>query len=281
MLICQLTDIHIGFDRDSPREANMLRLEAVLDHLVRGPNRADLLLLTGDLTEFGEAESFDRLVAALGAFHGPILPIPGNHDARGPLLAAFPHAGSHDGFVQYAVEVNGLRLLMLDTLEVGRHGGGFCTTRARWLAAELAAHPEVPTLLAMHHPPFPAGIPWMDTDPREPWVARFAAAIAGHDQIVGIVCGHVHRATATHWHNQTVVICPSVAPAVGIDLNPIDPNVPDGRALITDEPAGFGLHRWHDGQLVTHFSWAGTPVVLARYDDTLQGMIRDMLAEQP
>jgi len=281
MLIGQLTDIHIGFDRGNPRESNMLRLEAVLDHLATSPTPPELLLLTGDLTEHGDAESFARLAAAMQRFPVPIWPIPGNHDLRAPLLAAFPHAGSHDGFVQYAIELDGLRVLMLDTLEDGRHAGGYCETRAAWLARELAAKPEVPTLIAMHHPPFAAGIPWMDTDPREPWVARFAAAIAGHGQIVGIICGHVHRATATQWQGRTAVICPSTSPAVGMDLRPIDPDVPDGRALITDEPAGFGLHRWHGGQLVTHFSWAAAPTVFARYDDTLQGMIRGMLAERP
>ena len=281
MLIGQLTDIHIGFDRDNLLERNMLRLESVLDHLARGPNRPEVLLLTGDLTEYGDAESFARLVTALKAYPVPTWPIPGNHDLRAPLLAAFSQAGSHDGFVQYAVELQGLRVLMLDTLEDGRHGGGYCDIRAGWLAQELAAHPDVPTLIAMHHPPFPAGIPWLDTDPREPWVARFAAAIAGHDQIVGIICGHVHRATTTQWQGSTAVICPSSSPAVGLDLNPMNPDVPDGRALVTDEPAGFGLHYWHEGRLVTHFSSAAMPKVYACYDTKLQGMIREMLEERP
>lgn len=281
MLIGQITDIHIGFERGNPRESNMVRLESVLARMASGPDRPDLLLLTGDLTEFGDAESFAALAEALRAYPVPAYPIPGNHDLRAALLAAFPQAGSQDGFVQYAVEAQGLRILMLDTLEEGRHGGAYCETRARWLADELAAHPDAPTLLVMHHPPFSAGIPWMDTDPAEPWVARFAGAIAGHDQIVGILCGHVHRAISSHWQGQTAVICPSSAPAVGLDLTPIDPDVPDGRALITDEAAGYALHRWMDGRLVTYFCSVEVPTALARYDSRLQAMVRSMLAERP
>ena len=51
MLIGQITDIHIGFEPGNPDEPNMHRLRAVLERLFDGPNRPDLLLLTGDLTE--------------------------------------------------------------------------------------------------------------------------------------------------------------------------------------------------------------------------------------
>jgi len=281
MLIGQITDIHIGFDPGNPREHNMLRLETVLQRLNAGPYRPDLLLLTGDLTEHGDAESFARLVEALRLCPVPAWPIPGNHDQRAALLAAFPQLSLDGAFIQYALEQDGLRILMLDTLELGRHGGGFCAVRAEWLRAQLAAHPQVPTLIAMHHPPFPAGIAWMDSDPAEPWIRAFADAIRGHDQIVGITCGHVHRAVVSTWQGRTAMICPGTAPAVGLDLNPIDPDHPDGRALITDELPGFALHHWDGARLASHLVYAETARVLAAYDQGLQPMIRAMLAERP
>lgn len=285
MLIGQITDVHIGFDAGNPREGNMLRLETVLERLLGMAEQPDILLLTGDLTEHGDAASFVRLADALRGFPAPVWPIPGNHDLRDELLAAFPHVqpSLHEtgGFIQYAIEQEGLRLVMLDTLDVGRHGGAFCETRARWLQAELAAHPGIPTALVMHHPPFPTGIAWMDTQSNEPWVARFAEAIAGQDQIVAILCGHVHRAAATAWHGRTAIICPSSAPAVALNLTGIDPDQPDGRALITDEPPGFALHRWDGVSLVSHLLGAVDAATLAAYDARLQPMIRGMFAERP
>lgn len=50
MLIAQITDVHIGFEPGNPDEPNMQRLQAVIRRLVEGPNRPDLLLMTGDLT---------------------------------------------------------------------------------------------------------------------------------------------------------------------------------------------------------------------------------------
>jgi len=282
MLVAQITDIHIGFDKGNPDEHNMLRLRAVVDHLVNGPNRPDLLLLSGDLTEDGTPEDYARLVAALAPCPFPIWPMTGNHDDRQALLNAFPHTPhSPDGFVHYVLDHGALRLILLDTLEPGRHGGGFCEVRASWLAARLAEAPDRPTLVALHHPPFTAGIPWMDTDPREPWVARLAASLAGHPQVKGLVCGHLHRTILSHWEDLPVLVCPSTAPAVGLDLTPLDPDRPDQRKLITDEPPGYCLHWWTGGEVVTHFEYAGDYRTFARFDEKLQPMIREMIAERP
>ncbi len=244
MLIAQITDTHIGFDRDNPGEYNMVRLAAVLDRLTDGPNRPDLLLMTGDLTEFGDAPSYARLADAVRGRPFPVWAMVGNHDEREPLLAAFPETPLADGFVQYALEFSGFRLLVLDTLEPGRHGGAFCEVRAAWLAAQLAAKPDTPTLIAMHHPPFESGIAWLDSDARETWIGRFARTVAGHGQIRAIVSGHLHRTIHTLWNGMQLTVCSSTAPTVGLDLRPIDADRPDGRAMIVDELPGYALHRW-------------------------------------
>jgi len=282
MLIGQLTDIHIGFDKGNPEEHNMIRLRAALDKLVNGPNRPDLLLLTGDLTEDGNPADYARLVEAVSVCPFPVWPMVGNHDLREAVRAAFPHCPpSADGFLHYVLDHGALRLVVLDTLELGRHGGGFCEVRARWLTETLAAAPDKPTLIALHHPPFTAGIPWMDTDPREPWVARLAATLKGHGQVKGLIAGHLHRTILSHWEDLPVLVCPSTAPAVGLDLTPIDADVPDNRVLITDEPPGYCLHLWNGKDVVTHFEYAGNYRVFARFDTGLQGMIREMVGERP
>jgi 3',5'-cyclic-AMP phosphodiesterase len=281
MLIAQITDIHIGFDRGNPDEHNMQRLRTVVQRLVEGPNRPDLLLMSGDLTEFGDAESYARLAEAVAGCPFPVWPMTGNHDERAPLLAAFPQAEANGGFVHYAIELGHLRLLVLDTLEPGRHGGAFCEARAEWLATQLVADPRTPTIIAMHHPPFESGIHWLDSDAREPWIARFAEAIAGHPQVKAIVAGHLHRTIHTAWNGLSLTVCKSTAPAVALDLNPIDPEQPDGRALITDELPGYALHRWDGERLITHFESVGAGTVLARFDDKLQPIVRLIYDERP
>lgn len=280
MLIAQITDIHIGAEPGNPAEPNLHRLKLVLHRLIDGPNRPDLLLLTGDLTEFGDAESYARLAEAVSICPFPVRPLVGNHDRRETLLAAFPLTPTDGGFIHYELEAGGARLLLLDTLEPGRHGGGFCRDRADWLAVRLRSRPDSPTIIAMHHPPFETGIAWLDGSTGESWMQRFAATIAGHGQVKAIISGHLHRTIQSNWNGASLTVCPSTAPAVALDLDPVDPDRPDGREMILDEPPGYALHRWNDGHLVSHFGYVGDWRVLAHYDQALQRVVRIIDAER-
>src|SRR5712664_2556784 len=75
-----------------------------------------------------EYEHLRRLLAPLAM---PIFVIPGNHDAREPLRAAFAGDGylPVDGFLQFAIEDYSVRLVALDTLIPGEGGGLLCTER--------------------------------------------------------------------------------------------------------------------------------------------------------
>jgi 3',5'-cyclic-AMP phosphodiesterase len=281
VLIAQMTDIHIGFDpEEKPEEYNRIRFRAVLDRLVASPNPIDMLVLTGDLTDKGDRESFEKTAALLAALPCSIYAMVGNHDTREELWNAFPQTPDNGGFVQYAIEREGLRLVFLDTLEIGRHGGAFCAARAEWLAAELDANPDTPTLIFMHHPPVVSGIDWMDPAPNESWIARFGAVVESRRQIVAIHCGHLHRPLATTFRGIPLAVTPSVAPLVAMDLRPIDAGQPDDRDLITTEAPTYALHRWDGANLVTHYERVDDWRVLASYTPHLQGMIQEMFAER-
>lgn len=283
MLIAQLTDIHIGFDKDAePEELNRIRLRAVLDRLAAAPHTLDFVVLSGDLTDHGEDESFGTIVDALKGLSCPILPLVGNHDERGALRRAFPGLPpTEDEFLHYVVERDGLRIVCLDTLEPGRHGGAFCHRRRDWLRSRLEESGDSPCVVFMHHPPIVSGIDWMDPAPDEEWIANFAEAIAGHEHAIrAIHCGHLHRRVTARFRGIPLGITPSVAPLVALDLRPIDENVADNRALITTEPASYALHRWDGEELVTHYESCGAWDVLASFGEALKPMVSEMKAER-
>lgn len=283
VLIAQMTDIHVGFDPAAqPEELNLTRFRITLDRLLHGPNVPDLLVLSGDITDHGDDESFAKTAALLADCPFPVIPLVGNHDSRAGLLGAFPQVQPADGgFVHYVVDApHGLRLICLDTLEEGRHGGAFCEARARWLADRLAEAPDRPTLIFMHHPPVVAGIDWMDPAPGEAWMERLRAVLEGQRQVLAIHCGHLHRPIVTRFAGIPLGVTPSVAPLVAMDLSPIDQDVPDNRELIMAEPPTYALHRWDGTNLVSHYERVGDWEVLARYHAGLQPMIRGMFAER-
>ena len=262
MLIAQITDLHIGPSKDSA--LNQSRFEAVLSKV--GSLEPDLVLVTGDLTDSGNAEAYSQLRARLATLATPILPAIGNHDQRETFIAAFGDAFVNEGFVQYAVEQDGLRIIVLDTVEAGQHAGAFCARRAAWLAARLDESPDTPTLIAMHHPPVASGIAWMDQGVDGAWSHRLGEALAGRSQVIGLVAGHLHRPMTAGFAGTSLVVAPASAPSVVLDLGPELGHGADAIPRIVEDEPGFAVHLWDGRSLVSHFATAANPRVLANLD---------------
>lgn len=278
MLIAQVSDVHLGFAPGGRDEPNRRRLDAVLKALGDTRPAPDLVVMTGDLTEHGDVASYRALRDAIEGFGRPVHLMLGNHDVRAGFAEVWPGL-LVDGFLHYVVDTPALRLIVLDTLEEGRHGGAFCASRAAWLDARLAEAPDRKTLVLLHHPPVPVGIDWIDCGADEPWIRRLGTVLAGQKQVVGILAGHIHRAIAATWRGLPVAIAPSSAPALSLDLTPIDPVHPDGRAMIADAAPGYALHRWDGERLVTHFASAAEGVMV-RYTAAMQPLVASMTAER-
>lgn len=281
MLIAQITDLHLGFDPADPDEFNRQRLDRTLAALCVLHPVPDILLVTGDIADNGDdGVSYARYAEAIGVLPFPVWPAMGNHDSRAPFLAQFPETGNADGFIQFEIDAGPIRILVLDTLEEGRHGGSFCEKRAAWLAARLNEAPERPTLIALHHPPIDTGIDWLTESPEAAWIARLHGVLTGRRNIVGMICGHVHRPITTQFAGHSLFVCPSTAPQVALDLTPIDPDVPDGRPMIIADHPFFALHWWTGRSLVSHLVTADDDEVLASYTEQLQPLVQMLKAER-
>lgn len=263
MLVAQLSDPHIvptgslfrapvqaaapdaeRVRREFDTGAYLSRAVAALNALVPRP---DIAVVTGDLVDKGSPAEYEHLRARLAPLRMPVFVIPGNHDAREPLRDAFRADGylPAEGYLQYAVEDYPLRLVALDTLVAGQHGGALCADRLAWLDRVLAARPDRPTAILMHHPPFLTGITYMDGYGLDN-AAGLAAVVARHPQIERILCGHLHRAIDRRFAGTVAGTAPSTAHQVRLNLTPGD------RLSFVFEPPGYQLHLWDDSGLVTH-----------------------------
>ena len=282
ILVAQVTDLHIGFDRDNPHELNVRRLNLVIDQLNAMRPKPSLLLVTGDLVERGDdLDAYRHMVALVARWEGPLLWAIGNHDSREGFRSVLPNVPADEhGFIQYELDHGGVRWIVVDTLESGRHGGMICEDRAAWLKKRLKERKDIPTILVLHHPPVDTGIDWMSALACEAWVQRLEEIVKPARQLVGMIAGHVHRPIATSFAGKPMAVCASTAPLVALDLEDIDPKEPDGRPLILADPPAFALHYWNGQRLLTHFDIAGPHQVLASYDTTAMPMIRDFIDER-
>jgi 3',5'-cyclic AMP phosphodiesterase CpdA len=256
MLIAQLSDPHVK----SPGQLLYDRidtagyLERAVAHVLRLDPRPDLVIMTGDLVDGGKAEEYALLRRLLAPLPMPVYVIPGNHDAREPLRAAFADKGFFPatGFLQYAVEDRPVRLLALDTLVEGKPYGELCEERLAWLDARLGEQRDKPVMLFMHHPPFECGIDAFDHARLQHGDRHLAELVRRHGNVERAVCGHVHRPIQVRWAGTMASIAPSTAHQATLDLH-------DGAPLtMMMEPPAIALHQWrpHTG-LVTHVSYIG------------------------
>ena len=255
MLVAHITDTHITtpgnlFYGIVDTAVCLERAVAALNCLDPPP---DLTVITGDLVDGGTPDEYAHLRSLLRPLRMPVFVIPGNHDAREPMREAFASDGylPRQDFLHYVIEDHALRIVALDTLVPGKVGGALCEKRLHWLDRTLAAAPDKPTLVLMHHPPFVTGVDQMDKhgfDGR----AALAEIVLRHPQIERILCGHLHRAIESRFAGAIVGTAPSTAHQLVLDLRP-------GASLsFAMEPPCYQLHHWREGaSVVTHTAAIG------------------------
>jgi 3',5'-cyclic AMP phosphodiesterase CpdA len=250
MLIAQISDTHIKTPgRLAYRQVDTAAaLRACVANVMRQTVRPDLLLFTGDIADFGTPDEYAHVKTLLAPLDMPVHLLPGNHDDRDAMRAAWPEAPwakQKDG-LHYVIEQGGFRVVCLDTVIPGSGGGSLGGAGLTWLETTLAEAPSRPTIVAMHHPPFLTGIRHMDALGLDDADA-FAAVVGRHPQIERILCGHLHRPIQTMVGGRLAMSAPSPAHQVALDLAPGAPS------RFVMEPGGYLLHLWQPaGGLVSH-----------------------------
>lgn len=176
---------------------NVANLRRALDRLAAVRPAPQALVFTGDLADRAEPDAYAALrsivepaAAEMGAI---VVWTMGNHDERRPYADGL-FDSDDDGFQDRVHEVDGLRIVALDTSVPGYHHGELRPEQLAWLADVLATAAEHGTLLAMHHPPLPLPMlraaELIELHDQE----ALAAVIAGSD-VRGILAGHLHLST--------------------------------------------------------------------------------------
>lgn len=201
MKFIHLTDTHLV---PAPRKLFALdpraRLRAAVADINRRHADAAMVVVTGDLTHWGEREAYRELKQALDALTPSYRLILGNHDDRANFLAAFPDSPTDpQGFVQWTEGTEAGLFVFLDTLIPGSDGGRLCEARLAWLEKQLTAARGRPLYLFLHHAPLDLGIPGMDAI-RLQNAEALLPLLQAQGGLRHIFFGHIHRTIAGSWH---------------------------------------------------------------------------------
>ncbi|SEB57748.1 3',5'-cyclic AMP phosphodiesterase CpdA [Paramicrobacterium humi] len=236
--LLHISDTHLlGRGRklyDSVDSADHLR--ELFAELEASEGRPEAIVFTGDLADKGEPEAYELLrgivepaAERLGA---RVIWAMGNHDNRAALRAGLLDEAPSMRPIDRVYDVNGLRVITLDTSVPGAHHGELTREQLDWLAAELATPAPHGTVLAMHHPPVPSVLDLaVSVELRDQ--SALAAVLLGSD-VRSIIAGHLHYSSTATFAGIPV----SVASATCYTQ---DLNVPVGGTRGRDGARAFNL----------------------------------------
>ncbi|CAN5505305.1 3',5'-cyclic adenosine monophosphate phosphodiesterase CpdA [soil metagenome] len=172
-------------------------LARALEQLERSGTNPAAIVITGDLADLGEPDAYQRLKAELepvaARMQSQIIWVMGNHDERAPFASILLGEEPSDAPQDRVYDIDGLRIIALDSSVPGYHHGELTDAQLSWLEAVLAVPAAHGTLLALHHPPIPTPIEIMAIIELQEQ-QRFADVIRGTD-VRGILAGHLHYST--------------------------------------------------------------------------------------
>ena len=230
--LLQLSDLHVvapGTMASGVLDTPAL-LRNAIDAIVKqrgGIEPLDAVLVTGDISDDGTAESYIEARAQLERLDLPLLLIPGNHDHRDTMRSAFADLSlmPKEGPVDWATDLGTTRIVGLDSLVEGQGAGRLSETTLSHLRDSLADFHGDSVVVALHHPPLLTGIRFMD-DIRLENVVELAAILAPFNGELLVVAGHVHGVHLGRVGGHPVVTAPSICSAFALDRR-------------SDAPVGF------------------------------------------
>lgn len=259
-----MTDLHltsrgkriIGLDP-------LQRFEDGLNHAATHHPDADRLILTGDLSHYGETKSYQHLAEALKNRPWPVSFLLGNHDERAKFRTSFPDCPTDGyGFVQSVVDLGKLHLIMLDSLDedgrVPMHAGFLCEQRLAWLSDQLVAAGDTPCLLFLHHPPFMTGFTGMDAIRLQNEAELLDLIESG--PIAHIFAGHVHRTVMSSVRGIPVTVFKSTCHQMPMQLGA------EGSHHSVDEPGAYGIILTDGPDVVVHSEDFSLPARVIGHD---------------
>lgn len=233
--VLHLSDTHVS--RTGPDEDGVDGVAALrgLLHDLRRVPQLDLVVVSGDIADDGSEEGCAAVRDLVGEFAAergiPHIYSTGNHDRRDGFTAALGcgHLGPDgspigrsaelDDVIAAVSEVNGLRVITLDSLVPGSTHGELGRNQLNWLATELATPAPCGSLVVLHHPPVSLDAVGFMRSVVLQQPEELGHALAGTD-VHAVLCGHLHHQLTGRLGQTPVWVTPGVITRIDLTSPP-------------------------------------------------------------
>lgn len=168
----------------------------------------DLLDRTRVLSSKEYEPSYTLLREILAELPCPVHYLMGNHDDRGAFNRVLRPAVALDATATSSFDHGGWHFVTLDSHDPGHGDGVLGPTQRAWLEHDLAEHRGQPTLVFVHHHPWPLGLAWLDDLRLRDGDALMEIAERSGD-VRAVIAGHVHLDQAIHRDGLAMLTTPS------------------------------------------------------------------------
>jgi 3',5'-cyclic AMP phosphodiesterase CpdA len=161
------------------------------------------------LTPEDYAPSYLLFQELLRPLQSPVYMLMGNHDNRRAFHRVMQtDASLPDAAHYYSFDHQGYHFVALDSLVPGDQWGCIDATQLDWLQADLAQHAEQPTIIFVHHHPWPLGIPLADALGLQNG-EELVSVLRQYPEVRWLICGHVHMDHMVQREGLTMLTTPS------------------------------------------------------------------------
>jgi Icc protein len=157
--LIQISDCHFSSDpaalyRGENADRNLARLQVGIDAMA-----PDGLVLSGDISEDGSTDSYQRVADLIRDWAPRRAWLPGNHDNKAAMADVLSAPDFDAGPV---LDWGGWRIVLLDSAFGDRGDGIVDEARLAPLKSVGTSSCDRPALAFIHHQPLPINAPWID-----------------------------------------------------------------------------------------------------------------------
>lgn len=190
--VIQISDTHLFADDELEifgAKSNITFSKVIRKIIDEDRHDADMIFLTGDMSQDETKESYQKIAHALSGLNLPVYWIPGNHDDLEQVESVFLSAKNFNR--QSSLSLPHWYLIFLNTKVEGRDDGQLSLVELKRLNEEIMAAPVNKKIaIIMHHHPAPVGTPLIDNyilqNNKDFW------DIVTGTKVKLVICGHVH-----------------------------------------------------------------------------------------
>lgn len=221
------------FEKSGSPAAN---LEKCLKELEK--KQLDFVLISGDLVHEGTSEDYrflnDMVCSCMPRTH--VIYVLGNHDRKQAFREGLEMEPAQSS-LYYVKEINGLRIIVLDSAVEGRESGNISEEQVEWLEGILKERAPKGSIITFHHP-----VEWEVKELGMQITNRMWNVLKNSD-VLGIFCGHTHANSLNYLEHIPQITADSMAFGLGIE----------GQMLSFTDKTGYCLCEINNGRLQVHY----------------------------